>query len=391
MHGFSIKRVFPLVDKTSMDDHLSAAAISDTDWSVIDKSIFEDMFDVAGVFKSDGMPVRLSKKFESRLDMDFEPNLLDAFTGTSKDWVRAEILEQLETFQNWSGELDLLSPGRDTVERFFIRVKCVQTQTGKTLIITGTDVSEYKLLVQATESSMVMRASTAKLLSLGEMAASIGHEINNPLTVVLGYAKQVRLKLSTSTEQNFKTMFESLTKHMDSVIKNADRIDKIIRALRLFARDGRSDPKSPTSLREVIDDAVVLCSQKIQNNAVSIDINDMNVTIPSKASQLCQIFTNLISNACDALEGVENAHILIQGIERPTWFEIHISDNGPGVMPAAETKLMNPFFTTKPPGKGTGLGLSISRKLAQDLGGDLSFEPELSRSTFVLRIPNDTP
>ena len=223
----------------------------------------------------------------------------------------------------------------------------------------------------------------SKLSSLGEMAGSIAHEINNPLTIISGYTSRIRHQVE-SENPNLNLIGDYAKKVHATVF----RIEKIIKSLRSIARNGEEDPTVDTPVGNIIDDVYFLSQMTLKNKSIALDINkvDPNLIISVRAVQISQVVINLINNAVDAIEKLENPQIKIETYETQDEVVISVSDTGKIPSDVAE-KIMTPFFTTKDVGKGTGLGLSISKSIIESHGGQFYLDMSMPNTCFKMTFP----
>ena len=236
-------------------------------------------------------------------------------------------------------------------------------------------------------------AQTAKLASLGEMAGNVAHEINNPLQILLGNAST----FERMCEREGLQLTPKLSEKIQKMQQQIHRIAKIVSGLKTLGRDGSTDLFTETNLVKVIDETLSLCRAKILSKEVDLRVPQEvpNVEFLSRPSQIAQVLVNLLLNACDAIELTNATPLQDKWIElrcevTSNLLKIIVIDSGPGVPEEIETKIMQPFFTTKPIGKGTGLGLSVSAAIAKDHGGRLYLDRSQSNSCFVFEIPLST-
>lgn len=223
----------------------------------------------------------------------------------------------------------------------------------------------------------------SKLSSLGEMAGSIAHEINNPLTIISGYTSRIRNQVE-SENPNLNLVSDYAKKVHATVF----RIEKIIKSLRSIARNGEEDPTVETPVGNIIDDVYFLSQMTLKNKSITLDINkvDPNLVISVRAVQISQVLINLINNSVDAIEKLENPQIKIETSETTSEVIISVSDSGRIPQEVAE-KIMTPFFTTKDVGKGTGLGLSISKSIIESHGGQFYLDMSMPNTCFRMSFP----
>lgn len=224
-----------------------------------------------------------------------------------------------------------------------------------------------------------------KMASLGEMAGGLAHEINNPLTIIKTKAEQIALKIEREKTIDPDWLREKVT----VVDQTVDRIAKIIKGLKNFARDSRFDPMKSTDLRLVIEDTLSFCSARFSSHNISLKVKlpKLPLLLECRSVELSQVFLNLLNNAFDAVEGTSRAWIRLEARQVQGQVEISFTDSGPGVAKEHRAKIMQPFFTTKEVGKGTGLGLSISRGIVEAHGGKLFLDEAAASTRFVVMLP----
>jgi signal transduction histidine kinase len=228
-----------------------------------------------------------------------------------------------------------------------------------------------------TEAQLVQ---SAKLAAIGELAANVAHEINNPMTSILGY----------TTLLYEETPEGSPRKDTLKLIQNESlRIREIVRALLDFSRQ-RDFAREPVDVRQALRDTLALIHRHahLSNCHIVEEYADKLPLVEIDVPQCKQVFLNLITNALDAMP--HGGTLTVSA--RPVGDVIHIAfaDTGAGIPPANRARIFEPFFTTKPAVKGTGLGLSVSLGIVQAHGGTIELESEPgkgSRFTIVLPLP----
>lgn len=225
--------------------------------------------------------------------------------------------------------------------------------------------------------------NASKMSSLGEMAGGIAHEINNPLAIIKGRVVFVKRALLGDVVDR-----ESILKSAEKIDATVDRIDKIIKGLRSFARNSEADPFNPVSLKQLVDVSLELCSERFKYYGVELKLGQIpNAFVECRESQLEQVLVNLLNNAFDAISGLPQKWIHLEFTEKQDQIQISITDSGRGIPTTIIEKMMEPFFTTKEVGKGTGLGLSISKGIVQEHRGDLYYDSSSPYTKFILELP----
>lgn len=225
---------------------------------------------------------------------------------------------------------------------------------------------------------------SAKLASLGEMAAGIAHEVNNPLTIIQGTANIIK-KLVDETPIDVKTV-KSLSEKM---IETSERISKTVRSLKALSRNGDSDPKYNVAIQTVITQCLDISEQRFRQNGIELrlDKGSEDFYVYGREVQLSQVLINLINNSVDAIKNADEKWISLSVRKENHSVIIEVKDSGKGIPPEIQQKIMDPFFTTKDVNQGTGLGLSISKNIIQDHEGELSLLPKEKNTTFRIRLP----
>jgi len=230
-----------------------------------------------------------------------------------------------------------------------------------------------------------------KMAALGELAAGIAHELNQPLMSIRGYAQELEaiLKpiitgLAAETEVSLSTR---------EIISQADKMAKIISHLRTFTRRSTEDMEV-VDVRGPIEEALKMLDRQFKSRGIVVerDFADDVPQVYANSLQLEQIFINLATNARDAIEqtGRGSGSIRISTRKIGQFAEVRFTDDGVGMNDRTKQKAFNPFFTTKEVGKGMGLGLSLSYGMISKVQGSIRIESEVGRgTTFIIQLPQD--
>jgi len=230
---------------------------------------------------------------------------------------------------------------------------------------------------------------TGKLASVGELAAGIAHEINNPVAIMVEEAGWIGDLLE---EEDFKdgTNLKEFRRALAQINTQGKRCKEITHKLLSFAR--KTDERvQEFDIHEVIEDIVALSAQraKYSNVAVRLILSDDLPKVRLSQAELQQVLLNLINNSLDAMEKQGGTlEIRSRAEEEEGNLVIEVKDNGPGIPAVNLERIFDPFFTTKPVGKGTGLGLSICYGIVKKLGGEIEvFSTVGVGTTFRIKMP----
>ena len=228
-------------------------------------------------------------------------------------------------------------------------------------------------------------AESAKMASLGEMASSIAHEINNPLTIIYGKARQIQ---SYMESKNPQAMHEKAQQDALKIITTVDRISRIIKGLRKISRDASSDSMAIISAKDLVEETLSFCQQRFQQSDIEFKVS-MKYTgdVYCRQTELSQVILNLLNNSYDAVLNLEEKWVELSVDNIDNTMVITITDSGRGISKDVQNKIFQPFFTTKEVGKGTGLGLSISKGIVEAHFGRFYLEERSVNTKFVIEIP----
>ncbi len=246
------------------------------------------------------------------------------------------------------------------------------------------DVTEERKLARLREQEQLQMIHSARMASIGQMAAGIAHEINNPLSVIKSQFDIIDLLLEQDEIE--KSKLQKIRNKVDSTV---DRISRIINGLRSFSRDGGNDDFELVSVNDLIQDTLDFCQSKIENEGIEILYNspEHNLQIHCRAVQISQVILNLVQNSRDAIVDSESPWIRIEVGINDKDVEIMVTDSGYGVNDDIRGKIFDPFYTTKSVGDGTGLGLSISHGIMVANSGELLLNEDSRNTQFIARVP----
>lgn len=226
---------------------------------------------------------------------------------------------------------------------------------------------------------------SSKMAALGEMAAGVAHEINNPLTIIVGTV--ATLNQFMPHELKDRELFE---KNLERIQLTVRRIVKIISALKTFSRNAESDPFEEVEIKKTIEDSLALCSEKFSENKIELRVKisvESNITILARSAQISQVLINLLSNSLDAVTELKEKWVEIDCYIHKSTLTIKVIDSGNGIKSEFIQRIMEPFFTTKQVGKGTGLGLSISKNIIENHNGNFYYDETSPKTCFIIELP----
>ena len=226
-----------------------------------------------------------------------------------------------------------------------------------------------------------------KLSAIGEIVAGVAHELNNPLTGILGYAQLI---MSAKVEPSLHT-------RIDHIASEAERCRRIVQNLLSFARHYDAE-KAVHNANDILSAILQLREYQIRIDGIQLDLN-LDPALPNiivDSHELQRVFLNIINNAQQALSAINDRKrkLAISTFVKDNGVHIRFEDNGPGIPENIRSRVFDPFFTTKGVGEGTGLGLSVSYGVVKEHGGHIELESEEGEGaafTVVLPIPESVP
>jgi len=235
---------------------------------------------------------------------------------------------------------------------------------------------ELQISHEQLEHAQAQLIRTEKLAALGQLAAGVAHEINNPLGTITIYAHILLKGLEANDPRR---------EDLELIVSEAGRTKEIVKGLLSFARETELRP-GPTDVNQLLEDVLPLVVNQslFHNIKIKKSFFPNLPTIHADETQLKQVFLNIILNAAQAMEG--SGRLMITTAPDRKQIKVKIRDTGPGISPEAMQKLFNPFFTTKQ--KGTGLGLAISYGIIERHSGKIDVKTELGKgTTFIVTLP----
>lgn len=258
---------------------------------------------------------------------------------------------------------------------------CHETGLGGYLISVN-DVTEQLTLEAELDQQREIAYQSEKLSAMGELLAGVAHELNNPLSVVVGYS----MMMQTSVED------PALKKQVDNIAQAADRCSRIVKAFLAMARQ-RPMELTQCSLNEALFAALDIAGHRLRKSGIDVQINlDENLPdVEADEDQIIQVLTNLLVNAENALEGQSEPRRVVLTSSHNQYSKqavLSIADNGPGIPTDVRSRIFEPFFTTKEVGEGTGIGLAFCHRVVKSHGGELTVHSQPGKGAeFRLLLP----
>ncbi len=235
--------------------------------------------------------------------------------------------------------------------------------------------------LQETQAQLVQ---AGKLSAVGQLVSGVAHELNNPLSVVIGYGQLLK----------GKQLPPEVRGPLEMMVAQGERMAKIVQGLLLFSRQ-RKPQRAPVDLPAVIEQTIALRVTRLRLSGIRVELDHAPGVAPAEGDvhQLQQVFLNLLLNAEHAImTGGRGDTIRVRAHERTeggrSWVVVEFEDNGHGIAPEVMPRIFEPFFTTKKVGEGTGLGLSVSYGIVQQHGGRLTVESVPGRTVFTVALPS---
>jgi PAS domain S-box-containing protein len=302
---------------------------------------------------------------------------IDSYHPDDRATVRAHIERAFELLEPFTFELRIIRPDGQ-IRRVNAKGRCeVDPSTGTATAVVGVfrDITENEAL----RETLVRQA---RLVTTGTLAAGVGHEINNPLTYVGANIEFALGAIRSLAEAAPSPQLTELIEVLDEARDGAERIGKIVRGLRAFARENA--PLVPVDVHAAIDIAVNMAVHELRGRVnITKELRDVPLVLGDE-SRLSQVFLNLIVNAAQSFptKDLEKNRLVIRTTRLDDGrVAVEVEDNGVGIPEDVVPRIFDPFFSTKAIGQGTGLGLSISHSIVASLGGDITCHTELGKGT----------
>jgi PAS domain S-box-containing protein len=260
------------------------------------------------------------------------------------------------------------------------------------LVMIADDITEKKNQEELLRERETRLISKSNALAIGDLASGVAHEINNPLTVIIGKSMELR----RLAERDQLTP-EKLTELTDKIENTSIRISEIIQSLKALARQDKTQGVQNLPVSKIFADLADICSEKFKAAGVQLELplSDSSLTSPlatpltidMNATLIMQMLLNLLNNAFDAVQVEKKKWVKLEVIDNDDDVFFYVTDSGPGIPIKVRGRIFDPFFTTKERTTGTGLGLSLALSIALHHNGTLKLDNLHTHTRFVAQIP----
>jgi PAS domain S-box-containing protein len=292
------------------------------------------------------------------------------------------VVSQVAVFWTKDRITGALVIGSRKMREFFVAELNLLAAVANQIAIT---IDKSRLLEETREAYESLRRAQEQLLqsekmaAVGQLISGVAHELNNPLTAILGYSELLRSEESAGGRG---------ADYLEKLYKQAQRTHHIVQNLLSFARQ-RKPERGQAQLNRVVEDTLALREYDLKANRIEVH-RQLDPALPEISAdfhQLQQVVLNILNNAVDAvLDGKRNGEIWVRTCLADYTVRLEVTDNGAGVN--SPHRVFDPFYTTKPVGKGTGLGLSICYGIVKEHGGEIQVRNEVpAGATFIVTLP----
>jgi C4-dicarboxylate-specific signal transduction histidine kinase len=338
----------------------------------------EDLEIIASLPTENPNPVfRLSAEGDVLYQNPVAEEFLSTFQKDSVKWIHFKNFFQ-STLRDFTSKVYFLS-----LSGFNYQIRVVPSECSEAVNFYVADITELRKIERELLQLKAEQAQRSRLASLGEMAAAIAHEVNNPLAIIQTLTERVQRKLRSD-----EPSIQEITKLNDEIIQTTQRVAQIIKTLGVFSRDASKEGFQEFSLKKAIDDLLTFTGEKIKKMGIVLKLSvPEDIFLQGRLVEVEQVFLNLLSNSIHALKGEPIKWISIAAIEESGFVFIRFIDSGPGLSPQAAQRLFQPFYTTKSPGEGAGISLSVSAKIISQHDGELNLDTNSHNTCFCIRMP----
>ncbi len=354
--------------------------------------------------KSSGVSLKFDKDFNRDALYELEDRIL-ALAKEKKKVEALELitsdeykLEQTHFLNSIQGIAEKLSEQRDLFLKEQVRIIQLEILFSAITFVLITilwlkvyfsyrrNVRDRNRALDELELERVKSSHNAKMASLGEMAAGLAHEINNPLTIIQGFSERL---LSLVERREFSE--EKVERYAEKIYSTTKRINQMIQGLKVFSKNSGDNSFVLSPVEGVIEDTLSFCRERFKSSGIDLHQicdEEEEVYIMARPVEISQVLLNLLNNAFDELQDSELIHswIKIEAKQDDDFVYICVADSGLGITDEVKEKIFDPFFTTKEGSHGTGLGLSISSSIVKKHGGEFYLDNSVT-TEFIIKLP----
>ncbi|HVK61853.1 MAG TPA: ATP-binding protein, partial [Bdellovibrionales bacterium] len=263
-------------------------------------------------------------------------------------------------------------------------------ETASRLVLIADDISDKKSQEEQVRTREAELISRARALAVVDLASGVAHEINNPLTVIVGKASELKQHARSGNTDAANTIAIA-----DKIQTTSIRISDIIKSLKTLARQERADIFTAIPISIIMNDVRDMCTERLKAAGIELRMPDRafeaGISAEMNATLVSQLILNLVNNAFDAVKNLDSKWIQVEIADAGDSVFFYVTDSGPGIPIKIRGRIFDPFFTTKGPGGGTGLGLSLSTSIAAHHHGTLRLDTLHTHTRFVAQIPKKHP
>jgi len=337
------------------------------------EAIFDGIRDQVSIQAPDYRILRVNRAVVENYQITFEKLInrkcYEAYFRRSEPCERCPVSVCIETKQPASSMMKL-SGDHTTVQIFSYPIV---DEKGKLL-----SVIEYVKDVTQEQRLQEQLIQSEKLAGIGVLASGVAHEINNPLSGIIGMAEIALEEEDPSKKESYLT----------DILECGQRINEIVKGLRSYSRAAKKEEFGPVDLNGVLEESLKMVQLAIKANSVEV-IKEFQASekIQANLGEVQQVFTNLITNAFQAMDG-KGGKLILSTRALEDFIEVKVSDNGTGIPQKYLNQIFDAFFTTKNPGEGTGLGLNIVYRIVSKYEGTIDVDSkERMGTTFTIKFP----
>lgn len=307
--------------------------------------------------------------------------------------VRRTVLDTFETGQSHfqvEASLPFLHDGAPQELTFLLSTAKLNVRDGPLALVTIQDITERKRAENKLAELQAQLTHASRLATLGELAAGVVHEVNQPLCTIVNFAKACKNMASGDAPD-----LSSICQWSETIAGAAARSGDIVRRMLTFARAGDAR-RAMISIEQLVSDAILLVRHEARSRRVELrpETSEQDLAVYADSVRIHQVLVNLLRNAIESFTEASPAdrRVVVRARRGDGRVQVSVSDNGPGPPEAESAKIFEPFFTTKP--QGLGIGLAISRRIIEDHGGRIWAEAAHSGGLtihFTLATGKDGP